>query len=113
MGRKKLWEERVLLSLKTEMLERLDAQLREGEARLDLIREAIASDRQYLISPPRNRKSPHEDKVKSVLRLANGKRSPLEIAAKLDISLRVVQSLVNLLRRRGFNPVFKPRKSLR
>lgn len=41
MGRKKLWEERILLPLKTETLGRVDAALRDGEARLDLIREAI------------------------------------------------------------------------
>lgn len=41
MGRKKVWDERILLPLKTETLERLDAALRDGEARLDLIREAI------------------------------------------------------------------------
>jgi hypothetical protein len=41
MGRKKLWDERILLPLRTETLERLDAALRDGEARLDLIREAI------------------------------------------------------------------------
>jgi metal-responsive CopG/Arc/MetJ family transcriptional regulator len=41
MGRKKLWDERILLPLKSETLERLDGLLDEGEARLDLIREAI------------------------------------------------------------------------
>lgn len=41
MGRKKLWDERILLPLKSEMLKRLDGLLAEGEARLDLIREAI------------------------------------------------------------------------
>jgi hypothetical protein len=41
MGRKKLWDERILLPLKSETLERLDGLLAEGEARLDLIREAI------------------------------------------------------------------------
>lgn len=41
MGRKKLWDERILLPLKAEMLEQIDAALRDGEARLDLIREAI------------------------------------------------------------------------
>jgi len=41
MGRKKLWDQRILLPLATETLERIDANLGEGEARLDLIREAI------------------------------------------------------------------------
>lgn len=41
MGRKKLWDERILLPLAAEMLERLDANLAEGETRLDLIRTAI------------------------------------------------------------------------
>jgi hypothetical protein len=41
MGRKKVWDERILLPLKTETLELIDAALRDGEARLDLIREAI------------------------------------------------------------------------
>jgi hypothetical protein len=41
MGRKKVWDERILLPLKTETLERLDALLHENEVRLDLIREAI------------------------------------------------------------------------
>jgi hypothetical protein len=41
MGRKKVWDERILLPLKAETLERLDELLHEGEIRLDLIREAI------------------------------------------------------------------------
>ncbi len=41
MGRKKLWDERILLPLKAETLERVDDALQDGEARLDLIREAI------------------------------------------------------------------------
>lgn len=41
MGRKKVWDERILLPLKTDTLDRVDAALRDGEARLDLIREAI------------------------------------------------------------------------
>jgi hypothetical protein len=41
MGRKKVWDERILLPLSTEILERVDAALRDGEARLDLIRDAI------------------------------------------------------------------------
>ena len=41
MGRKKLWDERILLPLATETLEKIDAALADGEARLDLIREAI------------------------------------------------------------------------
>lgn len=41
MGRKKLWEERILLPLATETLEQIDAALEDGEARVDLIREAI------------------------------------------------------------------------
>lgn len=41
MGRKKLWDERILLPLAAETLTKIDAALEEGEARLDLIREAI------------------------------------------------------------------------
>jgi hypothetical protein len=41
MGRKKLWDERILLPLASETLEKIDAALADGEARLDLIREAI------------------------------------------------------------------------
>jgi hypothetical protein len=41
MGRKKLWDERILLPLKAETLARLDQLLHEDEVRLDLIREAI------------------------------------------------------------------------
>lgn len=41
MGRKKLWEERILLPLTSEMLGRLDGLLDDGETRLDLIRGAI------------------------------------------------------------------------
>lgn len=41
MGRKKLWDERILLPLKNETVSLVDAALREGETRLDLIREAI------------------------------------------------------------------------
>lgn len=41
MGRKKVWDERILLPLKTETLVRVDGALKEGEARLDLIRDAI------------------------------------------------------------------------
>jgi len=41
MGRKKLWTTRLTLPLTAETVERLDTALRDGEARLDLIREAI------------------------------------------------------------------------
>ncbi len=41
MGRKKLWSERILLPLATETLQAVDAALQDGEARVDLIREAI------------------------------------------------------------------------
>lgn len=41
MGRKKLWDERILLPLASETLERIDAALRDDETRLDLIRAAI------------------------------------------------------------------------
>jgi hypothetical protein len=41
MGRKKLWDQRILLPLASETVERIDAALAEGEARLDLIREAL------------------------------------------------------------------------
>lgn len=41
MGRKKLWPERLTLPLTSEMVERMDSLLGDGEARVDLIREAI------------------------------------------------------------------------
>jgi hypothetical protein len=41
MGRKKLWDARILLPLKAKTLGQIDAALTDGEARLDLIREAI------------------------------------------------------------------------
>lgn len=41
MGRKKLWDERILLPLAAETLKRVDAALHGDETRLDLIREAI------------------------------------------------------------------------
>lgn len=41
MGRKKLWTERLTLPLNKETVERMDAALADGEARLDLVREAI------------------------------------------------------------------------
>ena len=41
MGRKKLWDERILLPLASETLEQIDGALQDGETRLDLIREAI------------------------------------------------------------------------
>lgn len=41
MGRKKLWDERILLPLATEMLQRIDGALKDDEARTDLIRQAI------------------------------------------------------------------------
>lgn len=41
MGRKKLWAENVNLTLPLGAKARMDAALRDGEDRLDLIREAI------------------------------------------------------------------------
>jgi hypothetical protein len=41
MGRKKEWNIRLTLPLTDETVERIDAVLEEGEARLDLIREGI------------------------------------------------------------------------
>ena len=41
MGRKKLWDERILVPLKSETVGQIDAALEDGEIRLDLIREAI------------------------------------------------------------------------
>lgn len=41
MGRKKVWDERILLPLKAETVAQIDGALQEGELRLDLIREAI------------------------------------------------------------------------
>jgi len=44
VGRKKLWDERILLPLKSDTVEQLDAALRDGETRLDLIRAAIEKE---------------------------------------------------------------------
>ena len=41
MGRKKLWDERILLPLAAETVKRMDAALQDEETRLDLIREAV------------------------------------------------------------------------
>lgn len=41
MGRKKIWTDRLTLPLASETVERMDAALHDGEARVDLIREAI------------------------------------------------------------------------
>lgn len=41
MGRKKLWNARLTLPLTEATVERMDAALKDGEARLDLIREAV------------------------------------------------------------------------
>lgn len=41
MGRKKLWTERLTLPLSDEQVAAIDASLADGEARLDMIREAI------------------------------------------------------------------------
>lgn len=41
MGRKKLWTDRITLPLAAETIARIDGLLADGEARLDLIREAI------------------------------------------------------------------------
>ena len=41
MGRKKLWDERILLPLTSEMLERIEAVLDDGEGRTDFIRAAL------------------------------------------------------------------------
>jgi hypothetical protein len=41
MGRKKLWDERILLPLSAETLAEIDSAIEEGETRLDLIRAAI------------------------------------------------------------------------
>jgi hypothetical protein len=41
MGRKKEWDVRLTLPITDETVERMDDALREGEARVDLIREAI------------------------------------------------------------------------
>lgn len=41
MGRKKLWDERLLVPLAKETVERLDATRNEDEDRLDVIRAAI------------------------------------------------------------------------
>jgi len=44
MGRKKLWDERILLPLTAETLERIDAVLQKDETRLDVIRAAIEKE---------------------------------------------------------------------
>jgi hypothetical protein len=41
MGRKKLWTERIQLPLAEGTTDKIDSLLREGEVRLDFIREAI------------------------------------------------------------------------
>jgi len=41
MGRKKEWDERILLPLKIETLERIDADREDGEDRVSWIRDAI------------------------------------------------------------------------
>ena len=41
MGRKKLWDVRIVLPLESETLERIDAALAEGETRLGWIRGVI------------------------------------------------------------------------
>jgi hypothetical protein len=41
MGRKKEWDERILLPLKTETLDRIDSDREEGEDRVSWIRDAI------------------------------------------------------------------------
>jgi hypothetical protein len=41
MGRKKVWDERILVPLKSETVALIDGALQDGEIRLDLIREAI------------------------------------------------------------------------
>lgn len=41
MGRKKLWDERILVPLTTETVERLDAAREDDEDRLDVIRAGI------------------------------------------------------------------------
>jgi hypothetical protein len=41
MGRKKIWTDRLTLPLAAETVEHMDAALKDGEARVDLIREAI------------------------------------------------------------------------
>jgi hypothetical protein len=41
MGRKKVYPERITLTLTTEKVEAIDASLEKGEARLDMIRTAI------------------------------------------------------------------------
>ena len=41
MGRKKVWDERILLPLKAETVTEIDGALDDGETRLDLIRTAI------------------------------------------------------------------------
>jgi hypothetical protein len=41
MGRKKEWDERILLPLKSETLERIDSDREEGEDRVSWIRDAI------------------------------------------------------------------------
>jgi hypothetical protein len=47
MGRKKVWDERILLPLKAETLAEIDESLEEGETRLDLIRSGIDRELKY------------------------------------------------------------------
>lgn len=44
MGRKKEWNIRLTLPLTDETVDRMDAVLQEGEARVDLIREGIEKE---------------------------------------------------------------------
>jgi len=41
MGRKKLWDERILLPLTADTIAEMDRLLEDGETRLDLVRYAI------------------------------------------------------------------------
>ncbi len=56
MGRKKLWAENVNLTLPRGAKARMDAALREGEDRLDLIRSAIERE---LLRRERENAKPH------------------------------------------------------
>lgn len=57
MGRKKLWAERILLSLAEGTTARLDAVAQENEDRLSVIREAIERELKRRERQARSRKS--------------------------------------------------------
>jgi Arc/MetJ-type ribon-helix-helix transcriptional regulator len=56
MGRKKLYQIRILLPLPTELLAQIDATLQSGEYRVDFIREALKRELERRVSKRGRRK---------------------------------------------------------